>query len=87
MDDDRRFRWHDMSYTQRGSRVLLVSELWDHARHVRRAFITKQTNNGELTLAVTNSMIPRRVEVTRKGFDRGELEAYALALIRLTDTE
>jgi hypothetical protein len=85
--DDRRFRWHYIPYAQRGVEVMLVGELWDHVRRVRRAFITKQTNNGEFTLAVTNFTFPKRVEVTRKGFDRDELEAYALALIRLTDTE
>lgn len=85
--DDRRFRWHDMPYTQWGTGVLLVSELWDHVQGVRRALITKQTNNGEFTLAVTNFTSPMRVEVARKGFDKDELEAYALALVRLTDTE
>ena len=87
MDHDRRFRWHYMPYTQQGRDVLLVSVLWDHVRRVRRAFITKQAYNGEFTLAVTNFTTPMRVEVTRKGFDRDELEAYALALIRLADTE
>lgn len=85
--DDRRFRWHYMPYAQRGSEVLLVSVLWDHVRRVRRALITKQANNGEFVLAVTNPTIPMRVEVTRKGFDKDELEAYAMALVRLTDTE
>ena len=42
---------------------------------------------GEFTLAVTNFTSPARVEDTRKGFDKDELEAYALALVRLTDTE
>lgn len=85
--DDRRFRWHYIPFAQWGVEGMLVSVLWDHVRRVRRAFITKQTNNGELTLAVINSTTPMRVEVTRKGFDRDELEAYALALVRLTDTE
>ena len=87
MDDDRRFRWHHTPYAQWGIGVLLVSELWDHVQGVRRAFITKQTNNGEFTLAVTNFTSPARVEDTRKGFDKDELEAYALALVRLTDPE
>lgn len=85
--DDHRFRWHDTPYTQWGVGVLLVSELWDHVHYVRRAFITKQTNTGEFTLAVTNFTSPMRVEDTRKGFDKDELKAYALALVRLTDTE
>lgn len=85
--DDRRFRWHYMPYAQRGVDILLVSVLWDHVRRVRRAFITQQTNSGEYTLAVTNSTIPTRVEVTHKGFDKDELKAYALALVRLTDTD
>ena len=84
--DDRRFRWHDIPYTQCGI-VVLVSDLWDHVQGVRRAVITKQTNNGEFTLAVINSTSTMHVEVTRKGFDKDELEAYALALVRLTDTE
>lgn len=87
MDDDRRFRWHYPPYTQWGVGVLRVSELWDNVQGVRRAIITKQTNNGEFTLAVINSTDPTRVEYTSKGFDKGELEAYALALVRLTDTE
>lgn len=85
--DDRRFRWRCIPYAQWGVGVLPVSELWDHVRRVRRALITKQTDSGEFTLAVTSSTFPTRVEDTRKGFDRYELEAYALALIRLTDTE
>ena len=85
--DDRRFRWHYIPYAQWGTGVQLVGELWDHVRGVRCAFITKQTYNGEFTLTVTNPAIPRRVEDTRKGFDRDELGAYALALVRLTDME
>lgn len=85
--DDRRFRWHYIPYAQWGIGVLLVSELWDHVQGVRRALLTKKTNTGEFTLAMTNFTSTERVEVTRKGFDKDELEAYALALVRLTDTE